>query len=365
MGDELMPQDREYDGVIIGAGHNGLILEGYMARAGLEVVAAERHLEVGGGLDAHENPELPGFWHNAHSINHRGRVGLPWFRDLEMARWGSEYIQPDPWYTLILSDRRALVWWKDPEQTAASIARFSERDAKAFLDMNKRFVKAAQQIMAPETYSPPLPAARKRELLEGTEAGREYFEWAKLSLIEAVQELFSDPSVQAFVLYIMLIRGSEIDQPGLGYQIPGVIAAGISASLAKGTSHRTAQVLNKSVVASGGDVIEARAVTRIVVENGRAVGVELVDGSRIRARKFVASSLNPQQTFLDLVGEEHLDHGFAERVRNFKYSTSTPILSVHLALNNAPDDLAASYDPIVNKAWLIGLGVDELKDIIS
>jgi phytoene dehydrogenase-like protein len=77
----------------------------------------------------------------------------------------------------------------------------------------------------------------------------------------------------------------------------------------------------------------------------------------------VASNLNPQQTFLDLVGEENLEKGFAERVRGFRYSTSTPVFSIHLALNNAPDYLAAKYDPAVNKAWLMAVGVDTLEDI--
>ena len=50
----------EYDAIIVGAGHNGLILAGYMARAGLEVVVLERYLEQGGGLDTHVDPHYPG-----------------------------------------------------------------------------------------------------------------------------------------------------------------------------------------------------------------------------------------------------------------------------------------------------------------
>ena len=63
--------DREFDGIVIGAGHNGMILQGYLLKAGLSVAVVERHLEVGGGLDAHENPRAHGFWHNIHSQNHR------------------------------------------------------------------------------------------------------------------------------------------------------------------------------------------------------------------------------------------------------------------------------------------------------
>ncbi len=60
---------QEYDGIIVGGGHNGLILQGYLLKSGLSVAVIERHLEIGGGLDAHEGARS-GYWHNIHSVNH-------------------------------------------------------------------------------------------------------------------------------------------------------------------------------------------------------------------------------------------------------------------------------------------------------
>ena len=48
--------NRTYDGVVIGGGHNGMILAGYLARQGLKVVVVEAEVELGGGLDSHEDP---------------------------------------------------------------------------------------------------------------------------------------------------------------------------------------------------------------------------------------------------------------------------------------------------------------------
>ncbi|MGB7660090.1 MAG: NAD(P)-binding protein, partial [Pseudolabrys sp.] len=60
--------DKTYDGIIIGAGHHGLILGTYLARAGLSILLVDRRLTYGGGLCTRE-VTLTGFYHNLHSIN--------------------------------------------------------------------------------------------------------------------------------------------------------------------------------------------------------------------------------------------------------------------------------------------------------
>jgi choline dehydrogenase-like flavoprotein len=84
---EIMPLskalDKTYDGIIIGAGHHGLILGSYLAKAGLDILLVERRLTYGGGLCTRE-VTLPGFYHNLHSINHFHISETPWFKDLEL-----------------------------------------------------------------------------------------------------------------------------------------------------------------------------------------------------------------------------------------------------------------------------------------
>ena len=74
--------EKAYDGIIIGAGHHGLILGSYLARAGLDILLVERRLAYGGGLCTRE-VTLPGFHHNLHSINHFHISETPWFKDLK------------------------------------------------------------------------------------------------------------------------------------------------------------------------------------------------------------------------------------------------------------------------------------------
>ena len=76
--------DASFDGIIIGAGHNGLILQAYLGRLGLRVLSIDRNLQPGGGLSTIEDPAFPGVFHNIHSVFHRAVTLSPWYRDLEL-----------------------------------------------------------------------------------------------------------------------------------------------------------------------------------------------------------------------------------------------------------------------------------------
>jgi len=355
--------EKEYDGIIIGAGHNGLIHAGYLAKARLKILIVERQLEIGGGLDAHEGARA-GYWHNAHSVNHRGVADLMWFKDLGLAELGQQYIRLPVSVALLTRDHKAVLWYSsEPEKTAASIGRFSSKDAKTYLETQKKFLSMARDIFLPEVYSPPVPFEKKKAILQRSAAGRQYLEWAGLSLFEAARRLFENEVVRTMFTFVAVIRGYEADSKGLGMFIPAAVVAGVNTQMAKGTSHTLAHTLHKMVVKAGVDIVESQGVEKILVENGRAVGVRTADGREFRARRFVTSSVNPQQTFLDMVGRDKLTPQFAQTVENFKYSNTTPVFTVHYALNERLYWKAADWDPDVDRAWLMLIGVDSLKDI--
>jgi phytoene dehydrogenase-like protein len=116
-----------YDGVILGAGHNALVLHAYLARCGLRVIALDRAPAAGGGLITEENQRVPGFFHNTHSFFHRAITTAPWYRDLELERHGARYIEPELNVAMILGDGRALEWWTDLDRTAVRSPSFRRR----------------------------------------------------------------------------------------------------------------------------------------------------------------------------------------------------------------------------------------------
>ena len=120
-----------YDAIILGAGHNGLILQAYLGKAGLKTLAIDRRPVAGGGLSTLEDPRHPGFLHNTHAFFQRAITAMPWYGDLELERHGASYIEPELNVALLTGDGRALEWWTDPHKTIASLAAFSRRDTRS------------------------------------------------------------------------------------------------------------------------------------------------------------------------------------------------------------------------------------------
>jgi phytoene dehydrogenase-like protein len=354
--------EKEYDGIIIGAGHNGMICAGYLAKAGLKILIVERHLEIGGGLDSHESPR-GGFWHNVHSNMHRGVSDLMWYKDLELGEMGQEYIRFPITVAMLLRDHRAIVWHNDPEKTAASIGRFSAKDGKAFLQVHRQYAQMAREIFALEQFAPPIPFEKKKAILQRSELGRLYLKYQPYSINDTVSQLFENDTVRGMFTFLSVIRGFETDSRAMGHIAIASIGSGAQPQISKGSSHKMAHTLHKMVVKAGADLVESEAVARILMENGRAVGLRTASGREFRARKFVASSVNPNQTFLDMVGKENLAPEFAKKVEGFKYSNTTPLFTLHLALNEAMQWKAADYDPEVNNSYYIICGLEGLRDI--
>ena len=82
-----------FDGIVLGAGHNGLTLAAYLSRAGLKVAVVERNREIGGGCTTRESV-LPGYRFNLHSNFFMGLRHAPLIDDLELYRFGFSTIEP-------------------------------------------------------------------------------------------------------------------------------------------------------------------------------------------------------------------------------------------------------------------------------
>jgi phytoene dehydrogenase-like protein len=190
---------KSYDGIVIGAGHHGLILGTYMARAGLKVLLVERRLMYGGGLATVE-ATLPGFYHNSHSINHFHITHTPWFHDLKLAEKVAyvtpfyEFGQPHP-------DGTALVFSRDLETTLKSVRHFSKKDAETFREWNRKAEALTRDVLLPERFSEPMPAAEREALLSRTPLGRDFVAITKREPFALVNELFEHEWVKLLFLW--------------------------------------------------------------------------------------------------------------------------------------------------------------------
>ena len=227
--------------------------------------------------------------------------------------------------------------------------------------------RSSQRILGPEHRSPPLPPAERRALLERTAAGRRLLEVSALSPLEFVQREFEDPTVMAGLLFFNGLREVDLRVRGFGHHIAALIASPAKAQMSRGGSAALARALEAAMRASGGDIRLMTEPARIVVEGGRAIGIETREGEMIRARHLVASSLNPHQTFLELLDPSVVPGEIRERAERFQYNLLAPLFALHLNLHEPPRYSAAANHPELAHAFMTIVGldhVDQFFDII-
>lgn len=348
-----------YDAILLGSGHNALVLQAYLGRAGLTTLCLERNAVAGGGLTTVEQPQGSGHHHNIHSFFHRGVTQMPWYADLELQRHGAVYMEPELNVALLLSDGRALEWWTDFDRTFDSFAALDERDARALCRWRADFLPIVTDILAPEASSPPMEPGARRARLEATAEGRLLLTTAELSPLEFVRREFRHPAVQAGLLFFNGLREVDLRLAGFGHHIPALLASVGKAQMCIGGSARLAEALVAAVEETGGRVMTDVKLRRIVVEGGRAVGVETTDGRTYTADQLVASSLNPQQTLLDLLEPGALPPRLRERAERFRYNLIAPLFGLYLNLRRPPHYAAADAAPHLNDALMTIVGLDD------
>jgi phytoene dehydrogenase-like protein len=354
-----------FDGIILGAGHNGLILQAYLGKAGLKTLTLERKAVAGGGLATLEDPRHPGFLHNTHAFFQRAITTMPWYADLELERHGAHYVEPELNVALITSDGRALEWWTDIESTIASFETFSRRDSETLRRWHGDFVPIVAEILIPESRSPPLPPDERAAQLKRTAAGRRLMEVSALSPLEFVHQEFEHPTVKAGLLFFNGLREVDLRVRGFGHHIAALLASPAKAQMSRGGSAAMARALEAAVRESGGEIRLMSEPRRILVEGGRAVGVETAHGEVFRARNFVASSLNPHQTFLDLIDDALVPRPIRDQVVRFQYNLLAPLFALNLNLAEPPRYAARTNHPELDSAFMVILGLDHVDQFLD
>ena len=142
-----------------------------------------------------------------------------------------------------------------------------------------------------------------------------------------------------------------------------MIAWGVNPQLCRGTSHALGDNLAHMLSHNGVDYVEAVGVERILVERGRATAVVLEDGTVVHAKRFIASNVNPVETFIKLVGAENLDADFSARAAGFRFSKTTPIFATNLALNERPRYVTEDEHPEVAGSFMHIVGLETYEDL--
>lgn len=347
-----------YDGVVIGAGHNSLVLAAYLTLAGQKVVVLERSPISGGGCST-EEPSLPGYRFNLHSNFYMGFRHAPFFRDLELYRYGFSIIEPPIQQGTTFSDGSCIVLHHDLDESCKALARFSERDAKTFRDLSIRYEQEMRPLLTSLRYSAPLAPEAMRDRLSGPQ-GKEYLSHSRFDMIEVVRHYFEHERIQTMLLALMHVGTTE-NAPGAGAGFPATISAVRNYTLPVGGSASFTRALRRLVEAGGSVVRTSSEVREIIVRDGRATGVKLDTGEQIKARKFVVSGIDFPGT-VRMSGEEHYSDSVREKMRKWYWGNHSS-MTLHLALKEVPQYRSAAFDPNIAKAFNIFFGMDSVEDI--
>jgi len=329
-----MSLDENWDVILIGAGQNNFALGTYLGMAGLNTVLCESRLENGGRL-ASEEITLPGYWHNSLAYFQDKRELSPLWQELDWEKGHhAEFVTPSVISSLLLPDGESVSHHQDLDDTVRSIARHSAKDAQTWQATHDRFRSIIREHLIPSYYQLAGENGPLSDKLKAEPSGAEFERLSQMTARALVDELFENDAVKALVLSQMAIpRGVAVDYEGGGCEVLTMIAGDEKPELARGGSHSIAQVLQRAYVKNGGQIRAFHHVEKILVKDGRAVGVRLRDGREWNARLAVVSNVDPYSTFVKMVGEEHLDKSFADAVRAIEPDEFS-YFQIHLALKS-------------------------------
>src|SRR5258708_1257080 len=309
-----------FDYVVAGAGHNSLICAAYLAKAGNRVLVLEGHAMIGGGVKTAEIL-LPGFKQDLCSSSHHVIARNPLLRndELKLRDYGYETFDPEVVVHFPFLDGASLtVFLKDPERTAATIARVSKKDAETF----RRLAAARARIAA-------LPAAERANSPEGL-----FFQRLDvLSGYDAARQVWESPAMQAANLSGGRWGGVPGSDPGTGAQAFTMMEHMAGRPMPKGGSGMLSVALGRAIEANNGVILTGKPVERLMIEKGQCVGVECADGSKYRAQKAVVSTIHVKH-LLGMAPPELW--GDAMRVSVDLWQPEVAMFVFHYALSEAP-----------------------------
>lgn len=330
----------DYDAIIIGAGHNGLAAGTTLAKAGLKVLTLERTGYVGGMAASQEL--FGGFKHNVGAwallVLPEDMVGI-----LEMQKYGLDIITPRTSYCVFgAPEDPPFIAYADPgEMMQEILTRHGPEALQSLMGLFEYMqpfanLMGTERLKAPESIDALIaaaPDAQTRERLSTCFYG---------SLMEILRKFFPDPNKHRCITGS--ISAMSIDGTHLGPYSPGsacsmayhyTVSGGANLfKMARGGIGSLSEALRKAFEAHGGTVQYRADVDRILVENGKAVGVRLKDGKTLSA-KAVLSSVDARSTFVGLVGEAHLPGEFVAAVKEIEYTNG--YIQIHLTLKELPE----------------------------
>lgn len=352
--------------IIIGAGHNGLVAAYYLARAGFKPLVLERRETVGGACTTEEFH--PGF--RASLANSTGPLLPQIVNDLQLHRYGLEFIQPQVRVAALNLSGPPICIYEDAKRTGDELVRHSKLDSQKYSEFLSCFNNIGRALSPLLTMTPPnLDAPSKSELwdlgklgwkIRGLGKKDEYrlLRYGPMAVADLAAEWFENETLRALVA-ARGIFGAFAGPWSAGTSAPLLFQAAQSgnpiapATFVKCGLGALTDAIAKAATEAGAEIQTGADIAGVLLKDGKTVGVVRRNGEETFARA-VISNADPKTTFLELVDAGTLDPSFLQKIQN--YRAHGTVAKVNLALSALPN--FKGVDETEKLAGRIHLGPD-------
>ncbi|MCA1995284.1 MAG: NAD(P)/FAD-dependent oxidoreductase [Coleofasciculus sp. S288] len=341
---------QSYDVIIIGAGHNGLVCAAYLLKAGYSVLLLEKRSVPGGAATTEEAlpKEAPGFKFNLCAIDHEFIHLGPVVEELELTKYGLEYLWCDPVAFCPHPDGKYFLAHRSLKQTCAEIERFSPRDAQKYAEFTD-FWQRVLGMMIPIFNAPPKSVidmagnydlAKLKDLFSVLGPPDKTLDFVR-TMFNSPRDILEEWFDSEFLKAPLARLASELGAPPSQKTISvGAIMMAMrhnpGMARPRGGTGALVQALLNLVTSKGGKVLTDQPVERILVDNGRAVGVRVANGTEYRANRGVISNIDAKRLFLHLMNDSDVDAAdpnLRERLDRRIVNNNESIMKVDLAIS--------------------------------